>query len=43
MHTDQNGEILLELGGRDVADTDTHISETLLRGMYKYYRKVMEL
>src|SRR5690606_1348488 len=39
MHTDKQGEILLELGGRDVGDTDTHISETLLRGMYQYYRK----
>lgn len=43
MHTDKDGEVLCELGGRDVADADTHISETLLRGMYKYYRKVMEL
>ena len=32
-----------ELGGRGVEDTDTHISETLLRGMYQYYRKIMEL
>lgn len=43
MHTDKDGRILLELGGHEVADTDTHISETLLRGMYAYYRKVMEL
>lgn len=32
-----------ELGGREVADTNTHISETLIRGMYEYYRKVMEV
>jgi len=43
MHTDKDGEVLCELGGRDVADTDTHISETLLRGMYHYYRKIMEI
>ena len=36
-------ESLCELGGREVADTDTHISETLIRGMYEYYRKVMEI
>jgi salicylate 5-hydroxylase large subunit len=34
---------LCELGGREIADTDTHISETLIRGMYQYYRKVMEI
>jgi len=36
-------ESLCELGGREIADTDTHISETLIRGMYEYYRKVMEI
>lgn len=43
MHTDSDGEILCELGGHGVADTDTHISETLIRGMYQYYRKIMEV
>ncbi len=33
---------LVELGGRDVADTDHMITETLIRGMYRYWREVME-
>ena len=33
---------LAELGGRDVADTDHMVTETLIRGMYEYWRKVME-
>ena len=33
---------LAELGGRGVEDTEHMISETLIRGMYKYWRTVME-
>ncbi|CUJ48717.1 Anthranilate 1%2C2-dioxygenase large subunit [Achromobacter sp. 2789STDY5608633] len=33
---------LAELGGREVGDTDHMVTETLIRGMYKYWRKVME-
>lgn len=33
---------LAELGGRDVADTDHMVTETLIRGMYAYWRRVME-
>jgi len=33
---------LAELDGREVADTDHMVSETLIRGMYEYWRKVME-
>ena len=33
---------LAELGGRDVGDTDHMVTETLIRGMYEYWRKVME-
>jgi salicylate 5-hydroxylase large subunit len=33
---------LVELGGREVADSDHMITETLIRGMYAYWRKVME-
>ena len=33
---------LVELGGRDVAETDHMVTETLIRGMYEYWRKVME-
>lgn len=31
-----------ELGGRDVGDTDHMVTETLIRGMYRYWRDVME-
>ncbi|MCS6765273.1 MAG: aromatic ring-hydroxylating dioxygenase subunit alpha [Candidatus Protistobacter heckmanni] len=31
-----------ELGGREVGDTDHMVTETLIRGMYQYWRKVME-
>jgi salicylate 5-hydroxylase large subunit len=33
---------LAELGGRDVGDTDHMVTETLIRGMYAYWRKVMD-
>ena len=33
---------LAELGGREVGDTDHMVTETLIRGMYRYWRKVME-
>ena len=33
---------LAELGGRDVADSDHMVTETLIRGMYRYWRDVME-
>ncbi len=32
---------LAELGGKDIADTDHMVSETLIRGMYAYWRKMM--
>jgi salicylate 5-hydroxylase large subunit len=31
-----------ELGGREAGDTEHMITETLIRGMYDYWRKVME-
>jgi salicylate 5-hydroxylase large subunit len=34
---------LAELGGRDIGDIDHMVSETLIRGMYQYWRKMMEL
>jgi salicylate 5-hydroxylase large subunit len=34
---------LCELDGRDVHDTDHMVTETLIRGMYRYYREVMEV
>lgn len=33
---------LAELGGRDVADAEHMVTETLIRGMYAYWREVME-
>jgi len=33
---------LVELGGREVEDSDHMVTETLIRGMYKYWREVME-
>jgi salicylate 5-hydroxylase large subunit len=33
---------LAELGGHAVEDTEHMVTETLIRGMYRYWRKVME-
>jgi len=33
---------MAELGGREVGDTDHMVTETLIRGMYEYWRKLME-
>ncbi|RDI23564.1 salicylate 5-hydroxylase large subunit [Pseudacidovorax intermedius] len=33
---------LAELGGREVGDADHMVTETLIRGMYEYWRGVME-
>ncbi len=33
---------LAELGGREVGDTNHMVTETLIRGMYRYWREVME-
>lgn len=32
---------VIEMGGHDVGDTDHMVTETLIRGMYNYWRKVM--
>lgn len=34
---------LAELGGTDCENTDHMVTETLIRGMYNYWRKVMEI
>ena len=41
----QDGDFstLCELGGTDVAPADHMVTETLIRGMYRYWRKVMAL
>jgi salicylate 5-hydroxylase large subunit len=33
---------LVEMGGRDIAETDHMVTETLIRGMYDYWQKVMK-
>ena len=33
---------LVELGGREVGDTEHQVTETLIRGMYAYWRRLME-
>ena len=33
---------LAELGGREVGETEHMVTETLIRGMYAYWRKIME-
>ena len=40
--TKPDHRMLVELGGRDVGETDHMVTETLIRGMYEYWRKVME-
>jgi salicylate 5-hydroxylase large subunit len=40
---DQGFTSLCELGGVGVENTDHMVSETLIRGMYRYWREVMEL
>ncbi|AOE89173.1 Salicylate 5-hydroxylase [Ralstonia solanacearum] len=36
-------QTLAELGGREIGETDHMVTETLIRGMYEYWRTVMEL
>jgi salicylate 5-hydroxylase large subunit len=40
---DDGGYTVCELGGREVGNTEHMVTETLIRGMYRYYREVMEL
>lgn len=35
-------QTISELGGREIGSTDHNVTETLIRGMYRYYRHVME-
>ena len=34
---------IAELGGREIGNTDHMVTETLIRGMYDYWRRVMEI
>ena len=40
---DSGFSTLCELGGTEVGNTDHMVTETLIRGMYRYWREVMEL
>jgi salicylate 5-hydroxylase large subunit len=40
---DKDFSTLCELDGRDVGPADHMVTETLIRGMYRYWREVMEL
>lgn len=40
---DQDFTTLCELGGTEIGNTDHMVTETLIRGMYRYWREVMEL
>ena len=40
---DQEFVALCELGGTEIASSDHMVTETLIRGMYRYWREVMEL
>jgi salicylate 5-hydroxylase large subunit len=42
-NADDQQHTLVELGGRDVGDTEHQVTETLIRGMYAYWRRAMEL
>jgi salicylate 5-hydroxylase large subunit len=39
---DSTRSTLAELGGREVGDTEHMVTETLIRGMYAYWREVIE-
>lgn len=40
---DPDHRTISELGGREIGSTDHNVTETLIRGMYKYYREVMKV
>jgi salicylate 5-hydroxylase large subunit len=42
LRQNQDFSTLCELGGTEVGNTDHMVTETLIRGMYGYWRKVME-
>jgi salicylate 5-hydroxylase large subunit len=43
LRQDDAGNTLCRLGGDEVGNTNHMVTETLLRGMYRYYREIMEL
>jgi len=43
MRQDPHGATVSQLDGRDVRNTEHMVTETLIRGLYRYYREVMQL
>jgi salicylate 5-hydroxylase large subunit len=42
LRQDEDFATLCELGGTEIGNTDHMVTETLIRGMYRYWREVME-
>ena len=42
-HTNPSSTSMAKMGGNDTQDGDCIATETLIRGMYKYWREVMEV
>ena len=42
-HASQEGFALNLMGGREIATATNMASETTIRGMYRYYRHLMDL
>ena len=38
-----DANMILQMGGREIAPTDHQVTETAVRGMWRYWRKVMGL
>jgi len=38
----RDGRSVAEMGGRGIENTEHMVTETLIRGMYRYWRTVME-
>ena len=38
-----NHQVVLEMGGREIKDTEHMITEVAIRGFYQHYKKVMGL
>ena len=39
----ENGSAVIEMGGRDVADSEHMVTEVAIRAFYAHYRRIMEL
>ena len=43
MSPSEDEEMLVTMGGREIANTDHMVTETAIRGMYRYWRGAMGL